>query len=354
MSITLQAKNEREFPGTVRGSLVLGNYLYVMSDILYRVQIDDNNMGEPEPMNEVILPGFICTDGKFIYVTGRTHPDSNTICRVTIIDSEDFSIEHQHDIHGVGERIRKTMCDTMGFFHMAATIGAGFFPSHGWWIYKYDPILKSFTNVQGGGSGGRSINSIEQIEDKFVLSGYYTTQDVFHHRVYSWDGSNRSRLRTIHIQGDRLTSFEDKIISVISTSAYNRRIAIYNLDKDNNLLEITQNNYTVTNTSTYNVIVNIVSDGDYIYYIRRVDSRLYIVNNINNILSTNSILTFPEIFINTNIEGRDLQNMLTLGNNRLYVSNGNKIYILAWAVSARIEASVTSGRAPLPVTFRAV
>ena len=334
ISKKLQLKGERDFSEPINGSLVVGNYLYVLGSVLYRCEIVGDTIGEPEALATAYFPNSIASDGTYLYVGIRTDDSSNLGSHVAVIRISDFNLLTVSALISYhSDRIGKIVCDSLGFVHLIVDVGD---TNSRWRVYKYDPDLNTISQVKIVDSSSNRIVGLVLTGDKIVTTGYYTTSNAHRERLYSWDGITETELDNSGNQGGVAVKHGAFFVVSGQPSQSTGALRLYTITND----EFDQLN-TVTNTQD---IIDgldyqaraIESDGVYVYLIRNSDNSLRVLRVADNEFQLVDTLDMPENFAGEYF----YPNALHFANNKLFVVNDEKVLLFRWAAHAQFNFNV--------------
>ncbi|MFW6377245.1 MAG: hypothetical protein ACOCZ5_01240 [bacterium] len=317
MGISLQSKTVKNFGATVKGSLVVGDYIYVLSDYLYRCPIDGDGVGTVETLVDIVEPTSIDSDGVYLYISAENRT------KIFVVDINTFTV-----LNSFGEiSIHTIKCDTMGFFHAIYNAGS---TGARWRIYKYNADLNSLSKVydRSGGIGGTRTLAI--LGNKVMVGGGSVVGSAT--RLFSWDGTTVTELDSNTTKSSFITNSNDSFFSVLNSSL--RR---YTLDEQDQLV--------IEWILSIGDSRMLGADGNYIYAPILSSTELKVITHEGSIVDT---IDLPDTF---SISGEDAPNQVHCGNNRLYVANGTNLYVMRWSVNAQFTVDKTIGSAPLTVNF---
>ena len=331
----LKIVNELDLGVPVRGSYVVGNYIYILADILYRAPISGDSVGALESLNIIVNPNSIISDGTYLYVGGRVNSEGSHVFVVRIID---FVVATTKQIHAtIINRILLRDIDIYGNLHLITNRS-----EHR--VYQYDPDINNVTELDSVGSGtdttGLCLFGDYAILNSSVFSGNTLRSSL----CTSWDGTTLTRL---YFQNDpaplgRLTHsvvFKGMLFGVPSTETPTSKYLVYTAN---------ESEFTVVSELGHNGSQRQVdTDGDYVYSLG--GNQLTVLNYENEEIKIEQIKTLP-----ASNDSRDFPQLIHCGNNRVYVSNGNKLYTLRWHVKAGFTVSNSNPAVGETITFSAI
>lgn len=330
ISKKLQSVFYMNFNEPVVGSLVVGEYLYVLGSTLYKCKLDGDEIEESVTLATIENPSSIATDGTFLYIV-VTREGLTTGTRIAVVRISDFTLRLiSADISTSTRYIGRMSCDSLGFLHTV------FRPDDStnsrWRIYNYDSDLNTIVMTKEINPG----NSLRELHAKSNLI-YMAGTTTVRTSVYSWDGVNETLVSTFPLTTGRLVLHDSKIISMnVAASPSIRYLHAFSLNEDNELIQEHTNDVGMNGQRVF----GIVSGGQYLYIHGDTLSNLYVVTYENTEFNILDVIALPETFI----ADYDYPNTLFFANNRLYIVNGDYIRVFRWKAHAEFTYEKTGSR----------
>ena len=178
----LKIVNELDLGVAVNGSYVVGNYIYILADVLYRAPISGDSIGTPEPLSSIVNPNSIVSDGTYLYVA-HTIDGNYTISAIAV---DNFNLLATYN-DTFPQRLADLKLDLYGNavarYHATSTIAQ----LH---IYSYNPALNMVSRLAAASlfqlSGSSSLMHGHILMDNLIVVAGGGSK--LH--MISWDGNN--------------------------------------------------------------------------------------------------------------------------------------------------------------------
>ena len=327
----LKIVNELDLGVPVRGSYVVGNYIYILADVLYRAPISGDSVGELEPLNSIVNPNSIISDGTYLYVSGGS-VSNPTFSYLFAVRVSDFTLLVSLHRSNNDNRVAVHGTDKHGNVHYIDS-NATF--DHFWRVYRYYPENNMFTLVNSV-SFGSVLTGLTVSDDHVILH----RGNGFLSYLYSWDGQGSQFIYSSSANPYRWIYDSVVYKGKFFGAPYSGSLgALFGLGEEN--FE------TIDSFSYASSQRSIDTDGDYCYsYGSGVLSAIKYVE-------TNLTLT-QQVAFSDNSNLFRFPNQVHCGNNRVYVANGNKLYTLRWHVKAGFTVSNSNPAVGETITFSAI
>ena len=327
----LKIVNELDLGVFVRGSYIVGDYIYILADVLYRATYSGDTVGTPEPLSSVIRPNAILSDGTYLYVGGAEVSTAGS--RLYLVGIANFDLKTSVRLEQTQYlRTIPSFIDQFGYVHYVSS-GSG---SLSYGVYDYNSELNNL-NLITSIYVDRS-EAAQQLQSGNIAVGEHNKT-----RLFSWDGSTLVEIDEVFSstvpRESYYTKYKNEILTLARTSSDGCAMIG---DVDNQLIQLSSNRLILPQDGTA-----LDTDGELAYMLGT--NTLFVVDLVENELQIKSSMIF-----NNNFSTLRAVNQVHCGNNRVYVTNGNKLYTLRWHVKAGFTVSNSNPAVGETITFSAI
>ena len=331
----LKIVNELDLGVPVRGSYVVGDYIYILADVLYRATYSGDTIGTLEPLSSVTAPNAILSDGTYLYVGGNNEGVAGS--RLFVVGIANFDLKTSVLISASSSRNRVTIphfIDQFGYVHTSSWNVSG----TSYRVYDYNSDLNNLNLITS--SGPPYSRASQQLPSGNIV---INQAQAANNSLYSWDGSTLTEIDFVDIEtlpgNCYYTKFKNNILTIQRTlTGYCALIG----DVDNKLIQISSNLLQLPQSGR-----TLDADGELAYMLGT--DTLFVVDLVENELQIKNSMLF-----NNNFVASQELNQVHCGNNRVYVANGNKLYTLRWHVKAGFTVSNSNPAVGETITFSAI